>query len=89
MQPESWTLANEAQSIALGLPPRSEGYGLIMFQDGDRRFTWAGDAIMVAALEEREGDVPDWDAHFRLEAEGWPEPRDDGRLTSLLWRARG
>ena len=86
MQPDSWALADEAQSIALGLPPRPEGYGLIMLMmDGERRVTWAGDRIAVAALEEREGDLTDWDRkdRFPLEADGWPSDQ-----ATMLWRTR-
>lgn len=67
-------------STALGLPLRPEGWGLVLLKEGDHRWTWASGPVMVTALEHHEGDVPNWDHHFILEAEGWPEavPADRG-----------
>jgi hypothetical protein len=87
--PDSWAIADVDWSTALGLPQRPEGWGLVLMQEGDHRWTWAGDPIMVTAMEEREGDVPNWDQHFILEAEGWPEtvPPTSGPH-SMTWRTR-
>ena len=87
--PDSWALMDEAWSTALGLPPRPHGWGLVMFEDGGRRWTWAGDPVIVAALEYREGDLPNWDPDFPLEADGWPErvPSPSGPH-SMTWRTR-
>ena len=87
--PDEWGVVDEQWSIALGLPPRPEGWGLVMFEDGGRRWTWAGDPVMVAALEERHGDVPNWEAKFTLEADGWPETiPSSGGPHSMTWRRR-
>ena len=87
--PDKWAFTDEDWSSDLGLPPRPEGWGLVMFEDGDRRWTWAGDRVMVTVLDEREGDVPNWDLDFPLEADGWPEsvPSQSGPRP-LSWRSR-
>ena len=87
--PDSWAVTDEDWSTALGLPPRPEGWGLVMFEDENRRWTWAGDPVMVAVLEEREGDVPNWDTKFTHEADGWPEPIPSSNGPhSMAWRRR-
>ena len=87
--PDKWAIIDEDWSTALGLPPRPGGWGLVMFRDGDRRWTWAGDRVMVAALDEHEGDAQNWDLDFPLEADGWPEsvPPQSGPRP-LTWRSR-
>lgn len=45
-----------------------------MFEDGDHRWTWAGDRVMVAALEERQGDVPNWDRKVTSKPMAGPKP---------------
>jgi hypothetical protein len=87
--PDRWAITDEDWSAALGLPPRPEGWGLVMFQDGDRRWTWAGDPVMVTALDQREGDLSNYGPDFPLEAAGWPEsvPPQNGPHP-LTWRSR-
>jgi len=60
-----------------------------MFEHGGRRWTWAGDPVIVAALHDREGDLPNWEPDFPLEADGWPEhvPSPNGPH-SMTWRTR-
>jgi hypothetical protein len=60
-----------------------------MFDDGDHRWTRSGDPVIVTALDERDGDIPNWDTTFTLEAEGWPEtiPAASGPQ-SMTWRRR-
>ena len=87
--PDKWAITDEDWSTALGLPRRPEGWGLVMFEDGDRRWTWAGDRVVVAALGEHKGGVPNWDTTFTLEADGWPEPIPSSRgPRSMSWRPR-
>lgn len=86
--PDGWAIASPEQASALGLPSRPENYGLLMFEDQGRRWTWAGDGAVVAALEEHEGEVPDWDRHFHLEADGWPEAEAGQDAAPLVWRPR-
>lgn len=59
--PDSWAITDEDWSPALGLPPRPEGWGLVMFHDEDRRWTWAVDPVMVTTLDERDGDLSNFD----------------------------
>ena len=80
--PDHWATADAAQGAALGLPERPEGWGLLMFETPERRWTWAGDPKVVEALSIAAHDVPDWDEGFTLDADGWP---GDGVLT---WRER-
>ena len=44
---------------------------------------------MVAALEEHKGGVPNWEAKFTLDADGWPEsvPSLKGPQ-AMTWRRR-
>jgi hypothetical protein len=59
--PEYWALADEEQSSVLGLPRRTGGWGLLMFEGPDgERTTGAGDRVLVAALDEHEGQIADW-----------------------------
>jgi hypothetical protein len=49
----------------------------------------AGDPVIVAALEDREGDLPNWDPDFPLDADGWPEPvPSPSGPHSMTWRTR-
>jgi hypothetical protein len=84
----SCVLAGVARSVALGLPPRRQGYGLVLFRASARRWTWAGDPAVVAALDEHAGELSEWERHFEWEAEGWPTIRQDGRLETMSWRRR-
>ena len=87
--PTNWAYADQGWAKTLGLPPRPEGWGLIMFTDGEHRWTWAGDRVVVAALEEHKGGVPNWEAKFTLEADGWPVsvPSLKGPQ-AMTWRPR-
>jgi len=62
-----------------------------MFEDEGRQWTRAGDPVMVAALHDREGDRPNWDPDFPLEADGWteyvPSPNGPHSMTWRTWKA--
>lgn len=87
--PASWAIVDEIWSTALGLPTRPKGWGLVMFQVGDHRWTWAGDPVMVTALDLHHGDLTNYGPDFPLEADGWPEtvPPTSGPH-SMAWRHR-
>ena len=78
--PNRWLLADEEQAAMLGLPHRVGGWGLMMVDEP--RETYACDRVLVAALEERGGDVPGWDARVQFRATGWP-----GDDSPLEWQA--
>ena len=84
----SCVLAGVARSAALGLPPRRRGYGLVLLRASNRRLTWAGDPVVVAALDEHADELAGWERHFEWEADGWPTIRGDGRLETMSWRRR-
>lgn len=79
-----WTYPNEDQTAVLGLREQTGGWGLLVFKSPDgTRVTGACDRILVAALEERQGDLPGWDSGIRFWAWGWP---GDG---PLIWASSG
>lgn len=65
----SCTYADEAQSRALGLPPQRGGWGLLRFDNWEQAVVAACDPALVAALEERHGNIPGWDQHVKLWAD--------------------
>ena len=70
----AWSYADEEQSAALGLPEQTDGWGLLWWEASDgQRVTAACERALVAALEDREGDLPGWDHRVHYWAHGWPD----------------
>ena len=69
----SWGYADEDQSTALGLPPQTGGWGLLICDAGEgHQVTAACERALVAALEERPDGVAGWDERVRYWARGTP-----------------
>ena len=65
--------ADEEQSAALGLPPQTGSWGLVIFEGAEgRHATAACERALAAALEERAGDLPNWRERVRFWASGAP-----------------
>ena len=82
----SSTYTDENQSQVLGLPTQTGGWGLLIFENGRQAVVAACERALVAALDERGGDLPGWDRRVKFWAD-W----DDESIAAgqpLLWEEK-
>jgi hypothetical protein len=82
----SSTYTDENQSRVLGLPAQTGGWGLLIFQNREQAVIAACERALVAALDERGGDLPGWNGRIKLWAD-WDD-RSIATGQPLAWEAR-